>query len=339
MFGELPKLLGKTFLIGYLLPAALLMLAGVAISDVFLHTTMYAQALKLLGSTDEKVLAFRLGLAVAVAWAGGIVLLSINQNVIRLLEGYGDYNPARLLTFWSTHVFDQLTAEHDRIEAKRVDGKMPRALVSAHFRMRYRLGNEFPEERRLLLPTRFGNILRAFERYPQVVYSMDSIHTWPRLQALIPEKYASLLDDAKAQLDFWVNLWFGCVLLAIGVLGLFAYVRDYNLGIAFAAAVILAITAAKFGQTAAAQWGVLVKGAFDLYRGDLCKQLGLEMPESIDNERQMWRRVSQTFLLRRPEYAEGLDRFRLAESDEKSTSWWAKLLGWLNCRNSPRDNR
>jgi hypothetical protein len=317
MFGELPKLLGKTFLIGYMLPAALALLAEAALSDAYLRTSIYRWALATLGSADEKQLAFRLGLAVAIAWVAGVVLLSINHTLIRLLEGYGLLNPARLLKWWSVSVFDGLTAEHDAIEAQRVDGRIPPQLAPAHSRVRLRLGNEFPEEGRLLLPTRFGNVIRAFERYPQVIYKIDAIHTWPRLQAFVPEAYAGLLDDAKAQLDFWVNVWFGLCVLAISAAALFICSGNCSLGFVFAAAVILAMAAAKGGQMAAAQWGELVKGAFDLYRGDLCKQLGLEMPRSIESERAMWTSVSQTFIFRRAEYADGLTHFRPLKGEEK----------------------
>lgn len=316
MFGELPKLLGKTFLIGYLLPAALIILSAAALLDLYKYSSIYSWGLGILGSADEKQLAFRLGLAVVIAWAAGVLLLSINHNLIRLLEGYGPFNPARLLKCWSSRAFDKLVAEDKAIEAKRVDGKIPPDLRGDHSRVRARLGNEFPEEKRLLLPTRFGNVIRAFERYPQVTYGIEAIHTWPRLQALIPESYTGLLEDAKAQLDFWVNLWFGFAVLAVGTLGFLAYSRQYSLGLVFAVAVVLAMAAAKVGQTAAAQWGVLVKGAFDLYRGELCKQIGLEMPRSVESERQMWTRVSQTFLFRRPEYAEKLTVFRPLRVEE-----------------------
>jgi hypothetical protein len=310
MFGELPKLLGKTFLIGYLLPVALTLIVGAAILDAYANTRIYAWALQAIGSADEKQLAFQTGLALAIAWMGGIILLSINYNLIRILEGYGRFNPAYPLKYWSLKVFNDLSKEHNEIEAQRQDGKTPAHLRSAHSRVRYRLGNEFPETESLLLPTRFGNIFRAFERYPQVIYSIDAIHTWPRIQALIPKSYGALLNDAKAQLDFLVNLWFGFSLLAIGTATLFVYSRSFSLMFPFIAAIILAVFSAKLGQIAAAQWGVLVKGAFDLYRGDLCKQLGFNMPRSIKSERQMWTAVSQTFLYRRPEYADKSTRFR-----------------------------
>ena len=310
MFGELPKLLGKTFVIGYLLPAALTVLAVAAVLDVSGLTTIYADGYVQFGSADEKQLAFRLGLMLAATWVVGVILLAINYNLIRLLEGYGAANPARLWKSRSLRIFGGLTERHEEIESQRVDGKIPAALQSEHGRLRLRLGNEFPEREALVLPTRFGNVMRAFERYPQLIYGIEAISMWPRLQAVIPDGYTSMLDDAKAQVDLWVNSWFGSLLTAATALVVLFYMRECLALLPFAAAVIAALLCAKVAQRAAAQWGSLVKGAFDLYRGELCKQLGLEMPRSIEVERAMWTRVSQAALYRRGEYADNFTQYR-----------------------------
>lgn len=317
MFGELPKLLGKTFLIGYLLPAALTVLAIAAVFDFSDLTSNYRTGLKHLGSADEKQLAFRLGLLIAIIWMLGVVLLAINYKLIRILEGYGATNPARLWKGWSLSIFQDLSSRHEAIEAQRVEGKVPSHLQSEHGLLRRRLGNEFPERESLILPTRFGNIVRAFERYPQIIYGIEAINVWPRLQAVIPGGYLTMLDEAKAQLDLWVNLWFGSLLGAAIALAIAIYSGDCMVALAIPVALALALGFAKVGQDAAGQWGSLVKGAFDLYRGELCKQLGFEMPRSITFERSMWTAASQAFLYRRREYADGFTRFRSLERREE----------------------
>lgn len=317
MIGELPKLFGKTFLIGYLLPGAVAFLFGAGILDYYLGTSIYGWLIDVIGGHDEKQLAIRLSLALAGAWILGTVLLSINHNLIRILEGYGRVNPARLMRWRSKRIFRGLTDEHTGIENRRVDGKVPPNLRGAHSRVRYRLANEFPEREDLVLPTRFGNVVRAFERYPQIIYSTEAIETWPRLQALIPERYGAMLDDAKAQLDFWVNLWFGFVVLGIGSAGVLVWKGPCGLAVPALVSFALAVAAARAARTAAAQWGMLVKGAFDLYRGELSKQLGLEIPRSVAHERQMWASVSRTFLNRRPDDADKLTIFRPLKRDEE----------------------
>jgi hypothetical protein len=58
------------------------------------------------------------------------------------------------------------------------------------------------------------------------------------------------------------------------------------------------------------QYGVHVKSAFDLYRGELATQLGLELPRSAALERQMWHHVGNMMIFRSAWSAKQLDAFR-----------------------------
>lgn len=68
------------------------------------------------------------------------------------------------------------------------------------------LAEEFPDQESLLLPTPFGNVLRSFETFPRIIYGLDAIPAWVRLLGVMPKDYIELIECAKAQLDFWVNL-------------------------------------------------------------------------------------------------------------------------------------
>ena len=72
---------------------------------------------------------------------------------------------------------------------------------------------QFPDEEAWLLPTSFGNTIRAFEVYPRVMYGLDAIPGWLRILAVIPKDYRESVDNAKAQVDFWLNLWFLSILM------------------------------------------------------------------------------------------------------------------------------
>jgi polyhydroxybutyrate depolymerase len=90
MFGELPKLLGKEFIIGHLLPAALFVLAfwgalyhfDLSIPALEAHVTDL--------TTGTTLLSF-------ASWLLGIVLVASNNAIYKLFEGYGYLNPGRLL--------------------------------------------------------------------------------------------------------------------------------------------------------------------------------------------------------------------------------------------------
>jgi hypothetical protein len=315
LFGELPKVFGKEFLVGYFLPAAILVVAGIVSADSLGATPLLGFLNKAFIEADEKKLAIHLSVTLVLIWALATFLMVINFKLIRALEGYGTLNPARLLKWRSLRIFDKLNVRIDWISVQK---PLSEIHLTERRRLRMRLSNEFPESRHLVLPTRFGNIIRAFERYPQVIYNINAIRSWTRLQAVLPDSYKGSLDAAKATLDFFVNLWFGATLITtISLLGI-AFVVTVGLeALPMRAMIVIAISgalsaifAAKSAQGAAAQWGELVKGAFDLYRGDLCRQLGFELPRSIERERQMWAPICRTMIYRQSRYAEQFTTFR-----------------------------
>ncbi|HVG46436.1 MAG TPA: hypothetical protein VM890_16950, partial [Longimicrobium sp.] len=159
------------------------------------------------------------------------------------------------------------------------------------------LREDFPDRDDLVLPTRLGNVMRAFERYPTVQYHMDAIYFWPRLIAVIPEQYAGKLGDARTSLVFLLTLSFLNTIL--GVMTVAAGLR--YLPPAFTRHVVVPafgfFVAARWlyreSSGAASDWGHLVKSAFDLYRWDLLKKLGyLQDPHTRAEERALWSRIS-----------------------------------------------
>ena len=57
----------------------------------------------------------------------------------------------------------------------------------------------------LILPTRFGNILRAAEIYPGERYGIDAVELWPRLAQSIPPDGTALIDQANNECLFLLN--------------------------------------------------------------------------------------------------------------------------------------
>jgi hypothetical protein len=312
VFGELPSIFGKGFFVGHFVPTCVIIVVIGAIAAILSDMPVYTTVENALRTSDQELLGLRIGLAIGVVWVLAMALLAINFQLIRMLEGYGTANPARLFKWYSVWIFTRMTRELAGLTRLQQIQPLTADQDSRRRRLRVLLGNEFPENAGLVLPTRFGNVVRAFERYPQIVYNIEPIRTWLRLQAVIPEDYRNMLDDAKALLDFYVNLWFGAVLVAVFACGRMAYAWYEGtlsstvisqLAILLVAAGVLAGLLAKQARGPAAQWGELVKGAFDLYRGDLCRQLGFKMPRSIERERQMWGPICRTMLYRTGDYA------------------------------------
>jgi hypothetical protein len=312
MFGKLPDLFGKAFAIGFFLPAAVIAAGAAGILAVygdFDAIQGFVQEDKTLGST----------VALAGIWLLSIVLMALNNGLIRLLEGYGRANPFRVVGKLQRRRYDALTREVRDIEATlraAPDLAATERMTARRAVILRRLAVEFPDAAEHLLPTRLGNIIRAFEVYPRVIYRLEGIQGWSRLVGIIPAEYQAAVDEAKAQMDFWLNLFVGGMLL---ILLHFAWAwRHGFFGPCWIPLVCLAVslTAYILIHGAAIAWGSLVTSAFDLYRGELCKKLGFTMPLTIEHERVMWTAVSQVAVYRSAEVAESFNPFRSGKTDD-----------------------
>jgi uncharacterized repeat protein (TIGR01451 family) len=161
-----------------------------------------------------------------------------------------------------------------------------------------------PDKEDFVLPTRFGNVIRCFERYSDVAYGMDAIVVWPRLVAKIELAFAVTIDEAKTSVDFMVNSSLLCVIsgLAVGFIGLFTHSPwsvaavlhwGWRMNLFF----LLAIVFYSAAINRARAWGGQVKSAFDLYRFDLLKALGYkQQPSTFFEEKTLWHRISVQLL-------------------------------------------
>ena len=189
------------------------------------------------------------------------------------------------------------------------------------------LAQRYPDEESFVLPTAFGNALRAFEVYPRVMYGFESIDGWSRILAVLPKEFRELIDDAKAQVDWWVNLavlsfillvgywaaflskwsstlaWYSIVLNAVLPLALFAFLNWFFFWRA---------TSAVIG------WGDYVKAAFDIYRFTLLESMNIDAPKSRATEKDLWTNFSQAILFRLPRLLPDLKRVTNKSKPRKS---------------------
>jgi hypothetical protein len=132
----------------------------------------------------------------------------------------------------------------------------------------------------------------------------------PDYLPVIPADYRQAIDDAKASVDFWVNIWMGSLLAAVLYAALSVTEDMAPRPWIPAVALVIALGAAHGARALVGEWGALVMSAFDLFRSDLCKKLGLKMPPTIGEEREMWTLMSQLMGYRSREAADRLSRFR-----------------------------
>lgn len=273
-------------------------------------------------------------LLLALTTVLGFTLSSLNTSIYRILEGYN-----LLARFPETRQFqydkaqqlkEQLNEVEKRIrklEEEGADDAGFQELVDQRYYLTSELDLRFPPVKRAILPTRFGNILRAAETYPGTRYGIDAVRLWPRLVHVMPKEYYDKVEQSNNGLAFVVN----CAILSLflGVLSglaagyeylvyLYAYfgkvkilyfiqVEPNSDYVYFQRVFIyLAICALGFVVSwlfyrasfpIAMQYGNLIRSSFDLFRFDLLRQLRFELPKESDAEYDLWRKISEFITL------------------------------------------
>jgi len=209
VFSSLPKLADKAFIVGYLAPVLLALLAALIVFPEFSWTS---NLLKTLTNADD---LGKVTLAAASSVFAALLLMLANRPIYRALEGY--IGPLSLPFFEKRAQHAWATREEERrrllrkaqaapVGRERDDAKIAYRKYLRAFRRRY------PRSLRNVLPTKFGNANRAFEAYSASVYGVEAILIWPRLTAILPKAQEDLLSDARAQVNFFCNI---CALSAL----------------------------------------------------------------------------------------------------------------------------
>ena len=319
MFSGLSKLADKSFVLGFFLPSLVGTLAFIVLNrDVEPFSKLLQESLQ------EKTLADLTVMLLAV-WMLSVLLMAGSHWMYRVLEGYAwPLNNSRLRARQLERRKLQRTKVRAAYEAVSAAENLPNAptVTSVHaeqqpllnelkldyLRLRRMLALEYPEERELVLPTRFGNVLRAFEMYAGTVHGVESIHAWPRLLAVVPKDYQVTLADARAPVDFFVSLVFISFMLGTAALvrgGVSLISGPASAGPwGFGAIAVVAFAVVRLCYLAALAsaiaWGEVVKSTFDLYLPALANAMGYELPKTAEARRQFWEAVANQFQFHEP---------------------------------------
>ncbi len=324
MFGELPKLFDRDFAIAYILPSAAFIEAS-----HFLLThlgVVYPRFILSQNTLLSDLTAFGL-----LALLGAIVLSVLNRGLVRLLEGYW---PLRhYLNFAEKLRYRWLMrqdAKSDKDREKYSSATFPQKLRNRRNKIKRKKVEQFPTEEKLILPTSFGNIYRAFEIYSGAIYGLDAIPGWYRLMAVVPKDYRALIDAGRARVDLWVNTSFVGLLITFEYYGVVFWALDKDhaptgwLSRIPIFSLLGAYIAYRLAKNAAIEWGHWVKSAFDLYIPDLREALELTVPATNDQEKAMWIAFSRMAIYRDAAAMPAKSRKTPATSNDSNQS--AQLL-------------
>jgi hypothetical protein len=294
LFAEFPKLFGRTFAIAFFLPATIFSLLIYAVLRSYEVIADYPIFLPngLLG----------IGVAIFVNWLIAILMMALNRSLVRLLGGYGSRNPLQIGKLRTRRQFQRtiqpLFDEAAAIDRARV-ANAPEPPQSPNFaqRLMHAVAN-YPSDTYYVLPTRLGNIMRAFELYSFEVYGIDAIPAWSRLMMVLPDQARTQIQESRSILDFAINLFLASISAMILYVSMSIVFLNLMQPSVFVFIIFLHLIARFLMHQAARQWGEQVKSAFDLYRSNLANQMGLKLPSSGSSEREMWTCVNRMMLFR-----------------------------------------
>jgi hypothetical protein len=150
-----------------------------------------------------------------------------------------------------------------------------------------------------VMPTKFGNVIKSWELYPQLHYNMSTALLWPRLYPLLKETdpITRLLIDARVKMESMVAISvLGAVFALAGFL-YFVLIKPFFIFflLTFCGGLIIWWLAYYMSIESARVYGELVKSTFDVYRRILADALKLPPCLSLDEERKQWQMVNAFF--------------------------------------------
>lgn len=291
---ELNKTLGRDFIIAFLLPGLIFLIAS-----LFCLQTAGIKFAWLKDSfkdplTDSSILALE-------AFVLAVILQSVNRELFRLAEGYWWSPIPQWVSCSQRRRFREL---HEGLRALKAE-KAKCQSEGRHFarKAEYNRLSEcsakcFPHREDLVLPTSFGNVVRAYEDYSRVMYGFESITGWSRLQVLFSKQAAEVLSRARARVDMWLNFCFLAVLFTLE-LGAVAWKKEISALVGFMlVGVLCGVFAYYRARSSAIRYGEQVKAAFDIYLPQLGEQLGFRLSLDVKKNRAFWEAYSLVMVFR-----------------------------------------
>ena len=334
MLSSLPKLADRAFVLGALLPS---LLFGVTVLFLFCDQPPASLIIDAFAGKDiGKAIYLLLAL-----WAFAILISMFNLPLYRFLEGYTF--PKWLANLLKRRHRKRLKGAQGEIKAlydlwAEKGPKFPHDKLERYMTARWNLVQWMPSQEQDILPTRFGNAIRAFEVYSRDIYGAESIVIWLRLVTVLPRSFLQLVQDARSQIDFLVNCCLFSVIISLLGAARLICSADWHkaqlpahpkfseliatIEISWVFWIAGGLVAAYFFYVWAVSrvpaWGNLVMSAFDCYLPALAGQLGFNLPKTEAQRRIFWESLSQQLIYGRE--PNGRLPFRVEDWEQREVS-------------------
>ncbi|MFU8873428.1 hypothetical protein [Micromonospora sp. SL4-19] len=332
---------GWSLVAGWILPAAV----NIALFGLFLLPDM--RAFEPVDRLAQAALSQQSLVLLTAAVVLGLLFSALQTPLYRVLEGYlgwpswafawGRKRQQRRLKLLRDRLDGlrlaqkesggQLTSsEEGRLRELRADRRLAQKFAQDLFLiapqralLRERL-RRFPLRDEQVLPTRLGNALRRMEQYGSDRYRLDSQVFWHELIAAAPEQTRQGVTTARIGVDFFVCLLYGHLILAATAVTVQATKSGFSISLSALAVVLTAFAVIwyRLAVSSTEEWAMAIRALVNLGRKPLAEAMGLELPATLHDEREMWSLLSKLSRLGYHENAAALDRFRAGEGETHS---------------------
>lgn len=277
------------FLTAYWLPAFVGVFGGFLILALFVGARQMDVWIGGLDSVEQSIGAVIVLLQITMM---AFVLRALTQPIAAIFAGKA---LPRIVADWSLR--GQLRARKVAGRVLSPDPGCPDASAIARPAAQ-RLDQLFPRDDADMQPTALGNVVASAAEHPRWAYAMQGGLWWPRLSPLLPSYFQDMLGGTQAPMMAMLNL--SVVFAALGALGLAVLGligRDWLVALAWlAGGAILSRLGYRAAVSQAIEFGSMLEVAFDLYRHEILKQMNLETPSELQEERTLWRRLTSQVL-------------------------------------------
>jgi hypothetical protein len=261
----------------------------------------------------------------------GFTLTALNTYILKLFEGYIVVPPLRFLYNYNKrkHVYRANKLAEDIEILKREIRKIERqsqqdsrleveleVLRDKYYTIASQYEQNYPENPIDIMPTRFGNTLKAAENYSGDRYGFDGVQFFPRLVHVIPQDYKVMIDTTRNELSFLVNMSILSFVFTAQCAFAVAYVMwsfpltstgsamflEFILkSMPYSLAAIFGFVSSYFFYNASifsvTSFGLLIRASMDLFRLDLLKKMNLESPADSIEEFNTWTELNELIVL------------------------------------------
>jgi hypothetical protein len=305
--------LGSNFLVAAMIPSLALVTAVIIIFEPILQIAWKFQG----EGSIYKIIGAGLLLAIPTIIIG-FTLTALNTFILKIFEGYILLHHIPFFKRTQVTKAKKLKAQKELIakrievlEARKKKTQRTQDLLEILKNKSYALTAEYdqtyPPSLEQVLPTQFGNILKASEAYSGSRYGMDGVTFWSRLIYVIPPSYQQAIDESRNELSFIVNLSVLSLVFAllcmVGIIyNLIAPITlpvtpqvepiyTYRYFVAGIFALFIAIFFHRAAIVMVGSFGVMIRSAYDLFRLQLLEQLRLEVPPNSKSEYYIWKNL------------------------------------------------